>query len=958
MFFVHDIFTSQVCTDTLTATVLQRAVEYAEQQVCPADVLRALLQSNEQSFLSLFTQALDPETSIDDVLQILTIYHPARPVPDVTPKGKQAFSAGLLAALTEFEAEWPQYAVSTQAKPLLLLALCMLNHLETTDFEYLSILNVPQCLALLRQPLQIAQPVSSGLAISKTFSSAQFSKQAWECLQSATVYASRSAAASIMPEHCFLALLDEKDGITRRILRSQLSPETTPEDCAHALRESLLTLKKRSVIPLTFDTEHLHAETLKLLEMAQQATHLWQHEVTDTLHLLYGLLETMSARLVALFRASCDSIDLSKMRRHLQYHIQDVQTATWSESPFMLPADILPSEDLTYQARIQQLPPAIAVGANGQLKAENGRYAREELLQALHRRKNNHILITGERGVGKTALLKELARRATSGEIPFLKQRRFVRIDCADLSPQESHKKLLHLLAAVAGQKHLMLCLDGLGAFLRSKAKEENILLLRRVLREQQVQCIGILSSREFEELLSSEYEFLEFFTRVHVTEPDEEATLAILKQLSTQFAQDYQVQIDERMLERAMMLSSNYMLNEHQPAKAVKVLRLACEQLDYERSAFGATRITLSVEDIIHVVAQLTGLPEETLTGMTKKANYEQDLVEFVIGQDEAVKVVARELRRIKAGWADASKPASVLLFAGLTGVGKTELAKALAQFYSSSKRLQTYTMANFTEPHSVSGIIGVPPGYVGYDQGGRLINDLNADPYCVFLLDEAEKAHPEVWKPFLNLFDEAWITDTRGIKAYADKAIFILTTNAGAESIAQMWLEGERDMQRVAEQVKLALGNVQHERSNQPVFSPEFLARIRHIIIFRPLDLSAMENICRKHVKKMQQVWRQKREKTLMIPEVLVKYIAERSHRLNQRSGNKEGGRIVERLLSQLVEDTIQQKQIEAEEEYKQADTIEVHCTLPPDAPDIYDYLPAIRIVFRQQKCNEYGE
>lgn len=950
MFFVHDVFTAQSLADTSTMSVLQYALDFAEQQVCTADVLRALLQSREQRFLTLFTHSLEPETSLDDVLQILDIYHPARHVRKTTPRQRQDFSTSMLAMLEEFEDHWQQRTAAMQATPLLLLALCIFNHLDTLDYEYLTIVQVPQCLVLLCEQLQLPRRTDNEASSPDLFVKSHYSRQGWECLQAATLYASRSSSALLMPEHCFLALLDEKDGVIRRLLRSQLPPETTLEEWIQGFREHVYTTMHETS-SLTFRRAYTHKDTLALLTAAQQAMQEWQHASIETIHLLYGFLETVSVRLTPFFFIQGSTLDLVKMRRHFQYHIQDMQVAPWQQSPFTLPTDILPSEDLTYLAHTRESPYAVPIGANGQLKVESNRYARDELLQALHRREHNHILITGERGVGKTTLLKDLAYRAAHGEIPFLKNRRFLRVDCKDLSSQESKKKLAHLLAAVIGHKHLILCLDELGAFFRKDMKEENMLLLRRVLREQQVQCIGILSNREFDELLSSEYEFLAFFTRVTVTEPDEEATFAIVQQMSQQFAQDYQVQIEERILERAMMLSTNYMLNERHPAKAIKVVRLACEQFDYERSLQSTTRTTLCVEDIVHVVAQLTSLPEETLTGITKKANYEQDLGEFVIGQDEAVRTVARELRRIKAGWTDASKPASVILFAGLTGVGKTELAKALAQFYSSSKRLQTYTMANFTEPHSVSGIIGVPPGYVGYDQGGRLINDLNADPYCIFLLDEAEKAHPEVWKPFLNLFDEAWITDTRGMKAYADKAIFILTTNAGAEIITQMWTDGERDMPTIAERVKQALGKVQHERSNLPVFSPEFIARIRHILIFRPLDRSAMEAICRKHVKKMQHTWQQKREKTLLIPETLVRYIAERSHRLNQHSGNKEGGRIVERLLSQLVEDTIQQEQIDSEEAYKRANVIEIHCTLPPDASDTYHYQPTIRVVFQQQ-------
>src|SRR4029077_20166302 len=183
---------------------------------------------------------------------------------------------------------------------------------------------------------------------------------------------------------------------------------------------------------------------------------------------------------------------------------------------------------------------------------------------------------------------------------------------------------------------------------------------------------------------------------------------------------------------------------------------------------------------------------------GIAERSDYEQGLREVIFGQDHAVRAVATELGLIKAGMTDPNKPASVMLLLGQTGTGKTEMAKALARFYSTSKRLKTYTLGNCVEPHSVSTIIGVPPGYVGTDQGGRLINELNADPYCVFLLDEADKAHPDVLQPFLNLFDEGWVCDQRGVKGYADKSIFILTTNVGQRMIADMVQQG-KDMSEI---------------------------------------------------------------------------------------------------------------------------------------------------------------
>ena len=309
----------------------------------------------------------------------------------------------------------------------------------------------------------------------------------------------------------------------------------------------------------------------------------------------------------------------------------------------------------------------------------------------------------------------------------------------------------------------------------------------------------------------------------------------------------------------------------------------------------------------MIRVVSDISRVPVETLTGDIDDTDYEQILGSAVVGQDEAVSAVASELRLIKAGITDPGKPASVMLFCGLNGVGKTELAKRLAEIYSTSKRLQIYTMGNFVESHSVSGIIGVPAGYVGHDQGGQLINDLNADPYGVFLMDEIEKSHPDVMKPFLNLFDEGWIVDQRGVKAYADRAIFILTSNAGYEAISQMH-QDKRPMEEIVEHVKSSLARVRNERSGQPVLSQAFLARIKRIQIFNPLNEPAMLGITRILLGRVQHTWLTHRGKTIVVADELIEHIAAQGHAVNVKSGGREGGRGIRRLLAELVEDRIQ--------------------------------------------------
>lgn len=351
---------------------------------------------------------------------------------------------------------------------------------------------------------------------------------------------------------------------------------------------------------------------------------------------------------------------------------------------------------------------------------------------------------------------------------------------------------------------------------------------------------------------------------------------------------------------------------------------------------------------DVIRVVSDISRVPVETLTGDIDDTDYEQILGTAVVGQDDAVAAVASELRLIKAGITDPGKPASVMLFCGLNGVGKTELAKRLAEIYSTSKRLQIYTMGNFVESHSISGIIGVPAGYVGHDQGGQLINDLNADPYGVFLLDEIEKSHPDVLKPFLNLFDEGWIVDQKGVKAYADRAIFILTSNAGYEAISQMH-QDKRPMAEIVEHVKNALARVRNERSAQPVLSQAFLARIKRIQIFNPLNEGSMLGITRILLTRVQKTWLTHRGKTIAVSDELMQHIAAEGHAINVKSGGREGGRGIRRLIAELVEDRIQLAAIRSKHEYAHSSSIrlELSADNPSSAPSS-SAVPVVSVSF----------
>ncbi|WP_437225948.1 AAA family ATPase [Planctomicrobium sp. SH661] len=539
-------------------------------------------------------------------------------------------------------------------------------------------------------------------------------------------------------------------------------------------------------------------------------------------------------------------------------------------------------------------------------------------------RSSRHVLIVGDAGVGKTTLLQELARQATLGDHPHLGQRRFLAVDCRRIPSGDGTAFLDGVMAAAVREPQTIWCLDNLGNLFQHNRQAISS-IFRDLLEQAEGGIIATVSPEEFAQLLSSDPQLIQRFTRINLEEPGESAVQEIVQQQAQLLAKQFGLIISPEVVERTIVLTSNFLLSERQPAKSIRMLQRVCEDLQFNRTQLAHQVEELQLGDVIQALSQRTGIPIETIAGESREENLESALMDAVVGQDRAIREVARELKLIKAGLNEPGKPASVMLFAGMTGVGKTELAKRIAELYSSSRRLQTYTMANFTEPHSVSGIIGVPPGYVGYEDGGRLINELNADPYSVILLDEAEKAHPNVWKPFLNLFDEGWIVDQRGVKAYADRAIFILTTNAGDRNIAQMTRSG-KSSEEITEHVKQALSKVRHERSTQPVFPPAFLARIGRIVVFNPLDEAAMIGIAQRVCRRTERLWLQKRHQQLtMTPEVIA-WIGRKGHESNERSGGREGGRIIKKLVSDEIECRIQSAAIAHSSKHHSSETIQV--------------------------------
>ncbi|MEU6662298.1 AAA family ATPase [Streptomyces sp. NPDC046821] len=883
-----------------------------------------MLDSRDHAVLPAIEGALTEGAAPQHLLETLAVYAPAGNG-YAFDGARDHVSPELSAAFDEFENRCARDSVGSQARLELLLA-CVLEAPSADEREFLApLLDLDRAAEALRRQVGVQSTEAPELYddVSGRLRSEEFTDDAWAALEQASRRAAELGYDRLLPPHLLLSLLSETEGPAERLFRLQLPLQVGLVKATEIITQAFRITERSTAEAPRLDRDSIGESLRDVLHAARATAARWDAEQTDTPHLLAALLDSPPQRLTAVLAADPLRLDVKRLRESVRDILSESRSAAPREVPFRLAAFLPPSEDLTWLARSGAIGPAAHL---------DGYF--EPLCRALHRSENNHVLITGMPGIGTTTLLRELARRAATGEIPFLRRKRFLRVDCKDVAAEDSGDQLTALIGQVAGRTDLVVCVDGLGPLLRGQSGTDHLLELRRALKERSIHLVGVLAEHDYEDLVAADHVLQELTTRIDMAEPERDAARDMVRLAADALESEFAgIRVEHHAVARAVVLAGDFVRHQRLPLSAVKVLRRACEDLDYARRQQGDERSVVTLSEVADVVAELSGMPREQIAGTGgERVDYATALRAEVVGQEQAVRVVADELRRIKAGLASVSSgPASVLLFAGLTGVGKTELAKRVASLYSASKRLQTYPMENYTEPHSVSGILGSPPGYVGHERGGRLINELNSDPYCVFLLDEAEKAHPEVLRPFLNLFDEGWITDQRGVKAHGDRAIFILTTNAGHEIISRLGEDSSDEEISAAVRKKLA---AERSRDGTPVFTPEFLARIRRVIVFRPLDGPAMTAIGRKVLDRQRAFWREKREKELVVPEALVRYAGDLGHRLNSDAGGREGGRIMAKVLSDLVENPVLAAADDRPEEFQACARIVVGFTPPPRA------------------------
>lgn len=462
-------------------------------------------------------------------------------------------------------------------------------------------------------------------------------------------------------------------------------------------------------------------------------------------------------------------------------------------------------------------------------------YEVERAIQILCRRRKNNPLLVGEAGVGKTAIAEGLAWRITQNDVPeILAEATVYSLDMGALLAGTKYRgdfeqRLKAVLKSLKDKPNAILFIDEIHTLIGAGAASGGTLdasnLLKPALSSGQLKCIGATTFTEYRGIFEKDAALSRRFQKVDVVEPTVEQTVDILKGLKSRFEEHHSVRYAVAALQAAAELSAKYINDRHLPDKAIDVID----------EAGAAQRIltpskrkkTIGKAEIEEIVAKIARIPPANVSNddRSKLQTLERDLKSVVFGQDKALEVLAASVKMARSGLGKADKPIGAFLFSGPTGVGKTEAAKQLA--YIMGIDLIRFDMSEYMERHAVSRLIGAPPGYVGFDQGGLLTEAITKKPHCVLLLDEIEKAHPDIFNVLLQVMDHGTLTDNNGRKADFRNVIIIMTTNAGAETMNKATIGFTNP--RVAGD---EMGDIKR------LFTPEFRNRLDAIVSFKALD------------------------------------------------------------------------------------------------------------------------
>jgi ATP-dependent Clp protease ATP-binding subunit ClpC len=703
----------------------------------------------------------------------------------------------------------------------------------------------------------------------------KYNEKARRALFFARYEASKLGSRVIESEHVLLGILREgEDTVTELFRRFHVKPDEIRREI-EGERVFVERISSTAELPLS-------EESKKVLAYAAHEAESMLHGSVGSEHLLIGILRVEGC--LAMRILAQHGLDVYSVREELMSLVKEREASQQKkELPFLTEY----GRDLTALAGQQVFDPLI--GRETEV---------ERIIQILSRRTKNNPILLGEPGVGKTAIVEGLAQRIVEGRVPiFLASKRIVALDLSLIVAGTKYRgqfeeRLKGILKELKETPDVIVFIDEIHSLVGAGSAEGSLdaaNILKPALSRGEISCIGATTLKEYRKYIEKDRSLMRRFQSVSVTPPDAEETLRILEGLRERYESFHKVRYRAESLKTAIIQSSRYISDRHQPDKAidvideagakvklrrvrdtqnlrrlereiqqvVKEMKRAISSKDFEKAVYQREReielredveklsqlteesavLEVTPEDIEEVIASWTGVPVAALQSeeAEKLMDMENILRRRVVGQERAIAAISRAIRRSRLGVSNPGRPVGSFMFLGPSGVGKTEVARQLASFlFGTQEALVRFDMSEYMEKHAVSKLIGSPPGYIGHEEGGQLTERIRRQPYSLVLFDEIEKAHPDVANLLLQILDDGVLTDSYGNQVDFKNAIVLMTSNVGSKVVlnkGRMGFGAQNEQEAFARIEEEILGELKR------AFSPEFINRLDEVIVFNPL-------------------------------------------------------------------------------------------------------------------------